>query len=57
LLLNPDLRSRMERLGMQRAAMFSWEKTASKTLELYYRIAGQGKEPTPAAKSISAARS
>jgi glycosyltransferase involved in cell wall biosynthesis len=54
LLLNPELRSRMERLGMQRAAMFSWEKTASKTLELYYRIAGQAKDAKPAARSISA---
>jgi glycosyltransferase involved in cell wall biosynthesis len=57
LLLNPELRSRMERLGMQRAAMFSWEKTASKTLELYYRIAGQAKDARPATKTISAAHS
>jgi glycosyltransferase involved in cell wall biosynthesis len=55
LLLNSELRSRMERLGMQRAAMFSWEKTASQTLELYYRIAGQAKDAKPDPKSISAA--
>jgi len=57
LLLNPELRSRMERLGMQRAATFGWEKTASKTLEIYYRIAGQAKASTPTQKSISAALS
>jgi len=56
LLLNPELRSRMERLGMQRATTFSWEKTASKTLELYYQIAGQAKHAAkPSMKSISAA--
>src|SRR6202041_1184290 len=30
LLLNPELRMRMERLGAQRATLFSWEKTAAK---------------------------
>jgi glycosyltransferase involved in cell wall biosynthesis len=40
LLLNPELRMRMERLGTQRAAGFSWESTAAKTLDLYYEVAG-----------------
>jgi glycosyltransferase involved in cell wall biosynthesis len=40
LLLNPELRMRMERLGTQRAAMFSWERTAARTLDLYYEVAG-----------------
>jgi len=39
LLLDPELRMRMERLGTQRAAMFSWERTAAKTLDLYYEVA------------------
>jgi glycosyltransferase involved in cell wall biosynthesis len=57
LLLNPELRMRMERLGAQRAPMFSWEKSASKTLELYYEIAGKaGEKPVPAMKRMSAAR-
>ena len=56
LLLNPELRTRMERLGTQRAAMFSWESTAGKTLDLYYEIAGQAKgSPAPAITSMSAA--
>ena len=45
---------RMERLGMQRATIFSWEKAASKTLEVYYEIAGRGKQAFEPVKSISA---
>ena len=63
LLLNPALRLRMERLGVQRAAMFNWESTAAKTLDLYYAIAGKATgagrakgAPVPATKSISAVR-
>jgi glycosyltransferase involved in cell wall biosynthesis len=57
MLLNPDLRQRMERLGAQRAATFSWENCASKTLDLYYEVAGQAKRrPVPAMNKISAAR-
>ena len=56
LLLNPELRTRMERLGLQRAAMFSWEGTAGKTLELYYEVAGQAKDRvTSSQKTMSAA--
>ena len=40
LLLNPELRQRMERLGVQRAAMFSWSSSAAKTLDVYYAVAG-----------------
>jgi len=43
LLLNPELRLRMERLGTQRAAIFSWERTAEKTLDLYYEVAGSAR--------------
>lgn len=53
LLLNPDLRLRMERLGVQRAAMFSWDRTAAKTLDLYYEVAGNPRG-APLAKRASA---
>jgi glycosyltransferase involved in cell wall biosynthesis len=57
LLLNPELRQRMERLGANRAAMFNWEKSAGKTLDLYYEVAGQAKgQPVSAMKTISAVR-
>jgi glycosyltransferase involved in cell wall biosynthesis len=55
LLLNPELRQRMERLGMQRAATFSWESTAGKTLDLYYAVAGEASgTPASALRTISA---
>jgi len=40
LLLDAQLRARMERLGLQRAAQFSWHKTAQQTLDVYYEVAG-----------------
>ena len=40
-LLDPQLRARLERLGIQRAASFSWEKAATQTLQVYYDVAGQ----------------
>ena len=58
LLLNPELRMRMERLGTQRAAMFSWERTAARTLDLYYEVAGDpSRASIPAKKKASAALS
>jgi glycosyltransferase involved in cell wall biosynthesis len=41
LTLDPGLRARMERLGLQRAALFSWEEAARRTLEVYYSVAGE----------------
>ncbi len=55
LLLNPELRLRMERLGAQRAALFSWERNAAKTLDLYYSVGGaQISAPELLRKSVSA---
>jgi len=57
LLLNPELRQRMERLGVQRAAMFSWSSSAAKTLDLYYAVAGKAsKTPVVARRLNSVAR-
>ena len=41
LLLNPELRQRMERLGQQNAAQFSWARTAQMTLEVYQEVCGE----------------
>lgn len=41
LLLDPELRARMERLGVQRAAAFSWSKTAAATLAVYHEVAAR----------------
>jgi glycosyltransferase involved in cell wall biosynthesis len=55
LLLNPELRMRMERLGTQRAALFSWERSAARTLDLYYAVGGRAESaPSVPRKSISA---
>ena len=37
-LLNGELRGRMERLGVQRAAHFTWKKSARATLDVYKEI-------------------
>ncbi len=39
LLVDAELRARMERLGVQRSASFSWENNARKTLAVYYEVA------------------
>ncbi len=39
-LLDHELRARLERLGVQRAAQFSWELAARLTLQVYYEVAG-----------------
>jgi len=38
LLLDRELRARTERLGLQRAAHFSWQKTAQRTLEVFHDV-------------------
>jgi glycosyltransferase involved in cell wall biosynthesis len=41
LLLDSELRARMERLGLQRAAHFSWQKTAQRTLDVFQQVVGR----------------
>lgn len=41
LALSPDLRARMERLGLQRASQFSWRNTAQRTLDVYCEVAAR----------------
>ena len=38
-LLDGELRARLQRLGLRRAAHFSWQKTAEKTLEAFHQVA------------------
>jgi len=47
-LLDCELRQRLERLGIQRASQFSWEQAARRTLQVYYEVAGAGRVPQPA---------
>jgi glycosyltransferase involved in cell wall biosynthesis len=38
ILLDAELRARLERLGLQRAPQFTWNRTAERTLELYHDV-------------------
>jgi len=40
-LLDNELRARLERLGQQRATLFSWQRSARQTLEVYHDVAGK----------------
>ena len=52
-LLDAGLRTRLERLGLARAAAFSWEKAAAKTLNVYYEVAGiRGRAKAAARASV-----
>lgn len=44
LLVDPELRTRMERLGLQRASQYSWDRTARRTLDVYYEVAGAARQ-------------
>ena len=55
MLIDAELRGRMERLGQARASQFTWERTAKRTLEIYYEVAGAGSLATPT-KDFPAAR-
>jgi glycosyltransferase involved in cell wall biosynthesis len=52
LILLPELKVRMRRLGLQRATQFSWRKTAQETLAVYQSVAEQC---VPARRATAAA--
>ena len=56
LLLDSELRSRMERLGQARASLFTWERTARRTLEIYYEVAGAKAPASVAGSRVPASR-
>jgi glycosyltransferase involved in cell wall biosynthesis len=49
-LLDDEMRARLERLGTHRAAGFTWERAAQRTLDVYYEVAGVRKVEQPAMK-------
>ena len=49
LLLDAELRARMERLSLQRAAHFSWRNAAERTLEVFYAVAAPSSPPVETA--------
>jgi glycosyltransferase involved in cell wall biosynthesis len=61
ILLDAELRGRMERLGLQRAAMFTWRKSARATLDVYKEVvenartrSGSGVTPKRARPGVAA---
>ena len=44
ILLDSELRGRMERLGLQRAASFTWKKSARATLEVYKEVVNMNRD-------------
>jgi glycosyltransferase involved in cell wall biosynthesis len=44
ILLDSELRGRMERRGLQRASTFTWKKSARATLEVYNEIVNSGRK-------------
>lgn len=52
LLLDAELRARMERLGLQRAAYFSWQRSAARTIEVFREVAGGSRATAAAAPTI-----
>ncbi len=50
-LVDPELRVRLERLGSQRATLFSWERAAERTLDVYARVAGEERKVKAAAQA------
>jgi glycosyltransferase involved in cell wall biosynthesis len=56
-LADPELRQRLERLSLQRAAFFNWTETARKTLDVYYAVAeARRRNPSLAAEPAQAGR-
>ncbi len=53
LLLDPQLRHRSERLGSQRASLFTWSRAAQETLDVYYEVASGAAQGVTSDSSIS----
>jgi glycosyltransferase involved in cell wall biosynthesis len=59
ILLDPELRGQLERLGTHRAAFFNWEKSARATLEVYREVLAMrgGAKMTETPRALSASQS
>ncbi len=55
LLLDSELRLRMERLGSKRASLFTWARAAGETLDAYYEVAGAKQRRTVESRARVAA--
>ena len=57
LLIDPQLRARMGRLGLQRSTLFHWNRAAQETLAAYYSVASESRARSMTAKSVPVPRS
>ncbi len=55
-LLDAELRGRMERLGLRRAAGFTWQETARRTLEVFQEVAARPRRHAQKLSHASVAR-
>jgi glycosyltransferase involved in cell wall biosynthesis len=55
-LLDQELRGRMERLGLRRAALFSWQETARRTLDVFQDVAARSRRNAETFSRASLAR-
>jgi glycosyltransferase involved in cell wall biosynthesis len=55
ILLDAELRGRMERLGLQRAAAFTWKKSARATLDVYKEVVNATRQAAPRKNRAAAA--
>jgi glycosyltransferase involved in cell wall biosynthesis len=56
-LLDAELRARLERLGQNRASLFSWKETARRHLAVYYEVAAPAEAADRVKVPVTAARS
>jgi len=52
LVVDGELRTRMERLGLQRASQFSWSNAARRTLGVYHEVTGEPRRLQARAASV-----
>jgi glycosyltransferase involved in cell wall biosynthesis len=55
-LLDSELRARMERLGLQRSAHFSWQKNAQRTLDVFREVAEGARSASAITQPATAVR-
>jgi len=55
ILLDTELRTRMERLGLQRAPQFTWNRTAERTMQLYQDVA-EARRKSPESVPVASLR-
>jgi glycosyltransferase involved in cell wall biosynthesis len=58
LLVDPELRARKQRLGLQRAGFYSWQKSARATLDVYREVVSEREDyrPQSPARAFTATR-